>query len=144
VFMLEQKLAGKGFAPEEIKETVSKLIAWKYLDDQSYAQALIRRKREKVSPAKLFYELTKDGVDRELSCRLLQEDYPQELVYRNCLQAANRLWLEERRKWEKKYGRDPKYRDAAAENFLRQKVGKKLMLKGFDSQTITKVLRNHY
>lgn len=73
-------LKRKLFPPEEISEAIAYLHEHKFLNDNSYAEAVIRdRIRHCDGPLKIKQMLFQKGIESETQERLLRELYPQEL-----------------------------------------------------------------
>lgn len=140
VFQLRQRLQEKGFSPQEIEDTVNRLIEWKYLDDRSYALAYIRSRGDRLSRKKISIELLRVGIDQDLAVKLLAEFYPEEQEYENCRQLARKLWSEEEIKWERKNQHNLKNRNIPKEILLKKRVGDKLLLRGYLVSTVKSVL----
>lgn len=68
VFELTGKLRDKGFADEDINETVDKLLKAGYLNDESFAAALARSRASHKAwgPAKIARDLSNRGIAREI------------------------------------------------------------------------------
>lgn len=137
---LKKKLEEKGFPPDEIGETINKLVEWKYLDDRSYAIAYVKIRKEKLSRKLIRLKLFNEGIDKEIANSVLEEFYSDKNEYDNCLRTAGKLWGEEFLKWEKKYKQNPKYKNISPEILLKKKVGDKLLLKGFSINIVKSTL----
>jgi regulatory protein len=73
-------LKRKEYQPDEIADAVSYLHEHKFLNDSSYAEAVVRdRIRHGDGPLKIKQMLFQKGIDASTQERLLKEFYPQEL-----------------------------------------------------------------
>jgi len=63
---LARKLANYGGTPEEIEETLSRMVELGLLDDRRFAEAWIRSKARRHGGARLRHDLAQRGVSREL------------------------------------------------------------------------------
>ncbi len=140
VWQLEKKLQEKGFSQEDIRETVNKLIQWKYLDDENYALSYIKSKRDKISKKKMVFGLRQAGIDQELTHKLLDETYGEDKEHQNCFRQALKLWEAERMKWEKRYKDSPRYQNIPQNIFIQKRVGDKLLMRGFPLSIVKSVL----
>jgi len=107
VYKLNKKLMDKGFSPEEIEETIKRLLEWKYIDDRGYAISYIKYRREKVTKKKLAFMLYNEGIDKEITHSLLDELYSEDQEFDNCLKLGQKLWDEEYKKWDRKCKHSP-------------------------------------
>jgi len=74
-FEIEQKLAQREFAPDEIRQAVSELTQGGWLSDERYAQAYIRMRQIKgFGPVKIQLELSERGVDETIIEQYLYRD----------------------------------------------------------------------
>jgi regulatory protein len=70
---IRQRLARRGYPPEQIEAVVAKLTASRYLDDASFARIWCRSRaqRHAVAPARLAWELRARGIaEPEISAAL--------------------------------------------------------------------------
>lgn len=63
---IRRKLREKGYAPEEISETVVFLKEYRYVNDGEYAKRYIRTCSSRKSERRIRMELEKRGISREL------------------------------------------------------------------------------
>ncbi len=87
---LEDRLRGKGLAAEAVEAALSDLEEAGYVDDEQYARdridALLRK--SKRGPLALTHKLVKDGVDRDLAERIVNEMLRDEDLSQWALQVA--------------------------------------------------------
>jgi regulatory protein len=71
------RLEAKGFPENIIEELINKLEAQKYLDDESFGQAVARSliRRKFLGKDALMAELLKKGLDRKLAERITGDSY---------------------------------------------------------------------
>lgn len=75
-----QKLLRKGYGEEAIEETILKLIAQKYIDDETYVRLRIRNLQGKhKSQKQITVDLWKKGIQRQSIDDALYEQEPTEL-----------------------------------------------------------------
>ncbi|HHV65107.1 MAG TPA: regulatory protein RecX [Peptococcaceae bacterium] len=141
-FQLQKRLEEKGFSPETIAEVLERLTEWKYLDDQSYARAYIRSKKEKHSKQRIALELLQAGVSEGLSLKLLDECYPEKQEYENCKILVEKYWKEEELKWERKHKLSSPNQLANKEAMIWKNVRDKLLRKGYLFSTVQAALNN--
>ena len=72
---LRNKLSWGGYPPVVIDEVISYLRLRHYIDDERYARTYVEYHKNSASRRKLRDNLTKKGVDKELSSRILEEIY---------------------------------------------------------------------
>ena len=61
---LRRKLLRKGFETDEVEAALDRLVELRYLDDEAFARALVRRRSTNRGPAALAAELSAKGIDR--------------------------------------------------------------------------------
>lgn len=140
IWKLKKCLQEKGFSFKDIDETIERLIGWGYLDDRTYAISYLKSKEDRFSKKKIWIELLRAGITRELATAVLEEFYLEGKEKYNCLQLARKLWHEEDKKWERKYKYSPKNKHISRELLIKKKVGDKLLLRGFPINTIKSAL----
>ncbi|MGH7777621.1 MAG: regulatory protein RecX [Candidatus Dormibacterales bacterium] len=64
---LALKLARRGYRPEEVETALSRFSRLGYLDDESFAAALVRRRSPTRGSALVAAELARRGVEREVA-----------------------------------------------------------------------------
>ena len=62
---LRLKLLRRRHSPEEIAGAIERLVGMGYLDDQAFAESLVRRRRKSRGSRAVAAELASKGVDRE-------------------------------------------------------------------------------
>ena len=122
---LRRKLSRRGYSDEQTEAALTRLSELHYLDDQSFAIGLVRRRGAVRGPMALSAELAARGVDRvHVDAALAGFDAEAQLA------AATRLA-------ERLYARKPQadYRDMLNE------VGSKLMRRGFSANVVRAACR---
>ncbi|SHE61911.1 regulatory protein [Thermoanaerobacter uzonensis DSM 18761] len=76
---LSQKLEMKGFEENIIKSVIEKLKNYNYINDEVYTKLFIEQKINQLySRRKIYYELVKKGISKELIQESLNNFYPEE------------------------------------------------------------------
>lgn len=137
---LSQRLARKGFPSHEIEAAIERLLEWGYLSDQEYARAYCLSKQTNYSKKKINYDLKGRGIEEAVIEQALGETYLPGQEAELCRKHAQRLWGEESRRWESTYRHKKSYEKIPRELMLRQKVGQKLMQKGYPQEMVFEIL----
>jgi regulatory protein len=122
---LRRKLSRRGYSEEQTEAALARLSELRYLDDQSFAVGLVRRRAAVRGPMALSAELAARGVERvHVDAALAGFDAEAQLA------SATRLA-------ERLYARKPQagYRDMLNE------VGSKLMRRGFSANVVRAACR---
>lgn len=64
---LGRKLGRRGYAQIEVRSAVDRLVELGYLDDRSFAEGHVRRRKAGLGPLALSAELSARGVDRQVA-----------------------------------------------------------------------------
>jgi regulatory protein len=123
---LQRKLSRRGHTPEEIASAMARLNELGYLDDRSFAEGLVRRRRAVRGPMALSAELAARGVDRAQADAAVAGFEPAEQ-----LAAATRLA-------ERLYAR----KAPAGYREMLDAVGTKLLRRGFSSMIVRAACRS--
>ncbi|ERM92348.1 regulatory protein RecX [Caldanaerobacter subterraneus] len=76
---LADKLKLKGFSEEAIGEAVLKAKEYDYVNDENYAKFFVEEKMQSLySRRRIYYELLKRGVEKEIIEKVLESIYPHE------------------------------------------------------------------
>lgn len=76
---LSQKLETKGFKENIVKSVIEKLKSYNYINDELYSKLFIEQKMNQLSSRrKVYYELIKKGISKELVKESLDKFYPEE------------------------------------------------------------------
>ena len=127
-YELRNKLLKKGYTKETIDRTLQAMQTGNYLNDEQFTKAYIdeRLKRKKIGINKLKAELFKRGIARNIIEHNLS-GIDLELSYENALSLAQR-----KTELLIKKGTEP--------NKIKQKVFAFLSSRGYDSESIMKIL----
>jgi regulatory protein len=122
---LRAKLLRRGCPPDETEAALARLAELGYLDDQSFAQGLVRRRSRLRGPQALAAELAAKGIDRSQAADALA-GFDLEAQVESASRLAERLCA-----------RQPvsTYREAL------DRVGAKLLRRGFSSRVIRAACR---
>lgn len=134
VLEVEKRLERKAFSREEIAETLARLLEWGYLDDRRLAVAYAKNRASRYSQQRIRLELIRRGVERALADEAVQ-GLSEEDEMRQCLQVAEKLVLQEETRGH--MGK-PGWSSA------RQRVGAKLLQRGYRRDMVLNVLDNFY
>ena len=137
---LYKRLERKGYTRDEIAEVINKLIEWKYLDDRNYAISYCKNKLDKYSGARIKMELLKVGIDKQITDSILDDLYLRDKEYTNCLDLAQKLFIIESQKWEKKHDNNIKESKYPFEIYIKKKLGDKLLQKGYPFDIVKNIL----
>lgn len=136
---LVQRLEKKGFDSEEINSTLLRLREWGYLNDREVARAYSQFKQHYHPLKRIHYDLKKRGIDENIILDVLAE-IPPEHEESLCRSQAQKLWEEAQKRWEKSYRHKKSYARIPQEVFLKQRVGQKLLAKGYTYELVTRIL----
>lgn len=139
-YELEQRLLKKGYSSDDIEGALKRVSEWGYLNDREYAYAYIRTKQVNYSKKRIEVELKRRGLEEELIEETLQEVYLPKQEKELCMRHAQRIWAEEFRRWESSYQYKKSYLTIPRNTVLRQKVGQKLLQKGYPLELIYQVV----
>jgi regulatory protein len=135
-----QRLERKGYSPTDIENALERLTEWGYLNDHEYALSYTRSKQANYSKKRIEAELKSKGIAEEIVDAALQTSYLPEQEELLCQKEARKLWADESRRWENSYQYKKSYARISREVFLRQKVGQKLLQKGYSLELIYRIL----
>ncbi len=80
---IRQYLKTKGFSEPTIEEVISKLLEYKYIDDESYMESYIRSYSKKYGKQKLKAELLLKGIKKDIiEARLEEFESPEEVLFK--------------------------------------------------------------
>ena len=135
-FEMVQRLGQKGFASDEVEKALERLVEWGYLNDREYALSYCRSRQSSYSKKRIEAELKHKGIEDGLVFDVLEESYLPSQEQALCRQQAQKIWSEELRRWESSYQYKKSYAKISREVFLRQKVGQKLLQKGYSLELV--------
>jgi regulatory protein len=117
---MQRKLARRRYSPEEIASALARLTALGYLNDQAFAEGLVRVRSASRGPRALSAELAQKGVGRAEAVQALAS-------YNDALQLATAIRIVERA-----YGK----RDVDGYREMLDRVGNKLLRLGFSATIV--------
>jgi regulatory protein len=117
---MQRKLERKGYSPEEVESAVGRLEELGYLNDQSFAEGLVRVRSATRGPRALSAELAQKGVGRAQADRALAS-------YNEALQLATAMRIIERT-----YGK----REISDYREMLDRVGNRLLRLGFSTTIV--------
>lgn len=135
-----QRLGMKGFSSDEVEKALERLTEWGYLNDREYALAYTRSKQSNYSKKRIELELNSKGIEDELIEEVLEESYLPSQERALCRQQAAKMWSEESKRWESSYQYKKCYAKIPRQVFLRQKVGQKLLQKGYALDLVQNII----
>ncbi|KLU62130.1 regulatory protein RecX [Peptococcaceae bacterium CEB3] len=143
---VQERLDGKGYTSQESLEALRRLEEWGYLDDRrlalGYGQA---RVRDGWARARLRLALSRRGVDRAVIDEVLNEVYAEGLELEQCIELVRKLWEQEEKKAERRrHPSQAHFGAGLAAASPRQKIGAKLMQRGYPMDIVVKALDNFY
>ena len=122
---LSRKLARRGHAADDIEVALGRLVGLGYLDDRSFAEGLVRRRRAMRGPLALSAELAARGVDQaQADAAVAGFDVDAQLA--SATNLAERL-----------YARKP----AAGYREMLDNIGSKLLRRGFSTTVVRAACR---
>jgi regulatory protein len=122
---LRRKLSRRGYAPDVTEGAIAHLAELGYLDDQSFANGLVRQRASVRGPLALSAELAARGVERAQADAALAAFDPEAQLL-----SATRLA-------ERLYAKTP----VASYREVLDRVGSKLMRRGFSSTVVRAACR---
>lgn len=122
---LRQKLARRGYEPDEVEVALGRLAELGYVDDAAFARGLVRRRSGVRGPRALAGELSARGIDRAGIAEALEGVDP-EAELAAATRLAERLYAERRL---------PGYKEVL------DHVGSKLMRRGFSAAVVRAACR---
>jgi regulatory protein len=139
-FELVQRLVQKDYSSEEIDHAIERLTEWGYLNDREYAIAYCSTKQKSYSKNRIELELKRRGIEDGLISQVLAEFYLPIQEYELCKGQAQRIWQDEAKRWESTYQHKKSYAKIPRALFLRQKLGQKLVQKGYSIEMIHSII----
>jgi len=139
-YELETRLKEKGFENSEIHETLEKLVKLGYLNDQELALTVSQNRLKRYSRRRVIQDLQNRGLAPELIEEALECNYSSHDEFQQCLALAKQWWMREEKRWEQKVQAEKTKRSVPRELWLQQKVGQKLVQRGYPSDMVYNVL----
>jgi regulatory protein len=126
---LRRKLSDAGYPEKIIDRTISYVIEYGYLNDERYALTYVRARMNTKSKLVIRTELLQKGISKDLTERILEEEYEQDEIGEDVEMTALRKAIAKKTKSVENLSLDDKRKLMAA-----------LYRKGFDVGKIKKAL----
>jgi len=139
-YELETRLREKGFEDTEIHETMERLEELGYLNDQELALTVSQNRLKRYSRRRVLQDLQNRGLAPQLIEQALECNYSSHDEFQQCLDLAKQWWVREGKRWEDRIHAEKSKRSLPRELWLQQKVGQKLVGRGYPSDMVQNVL----
>lgn len=139
-YELETRLKKKGYDSSDIKPVLEKLLQWGYLNDQELALMYSQSRLKRYSRRRVQQDMQNRGLDQQLIEQALEAAYSSKDEFQQCLTLAERWYAEEDKRWEHKYAAEVNRRTIPRGLWVRQRVIRKLVQRGYSSDMVRSVL----
>ncbi|MFZ3130770.1 MAG: RecX family transcriptional regulator [Desulfosporosinus sp.] len=139
-YELEIRLKEKGYESSEINEVLEKMERLGYLNDQELALTVAQNRLKRYSWRRVFQDLQNRGLVPQVVEQALRLTYSGDAEFQQCLTLAKRWWVEEGKRWEQRIHQDISKKSLPRELLLQQKVGRKLVQRGYPSDMVKNAL----
>ena len=139
-YELKIRLEKKGYSEEEISEAMERVEGWGYINDQAYALSFSQTKLSSWSRKRVQQELLRRGVNSIIINDVLDQVFQAEQELSQCINLAQKMWIQEGKRWETSYQFKKTYAKIPRNLFLKQKIGQKLAQKGYSLNVIQQAL----
>ena len=140
LYELETRLTEKGFENTEIHETLERLEELGYLNDQELALTVSQNRLKRYSRRRVLQDLQNRGLAPQMIEQALECNYSSHEEFQQCLALAKQWWIRESKRWEQRIHAEKTKRSVPRELWLQQKVGQKLVGRGYPSDMVHNVL----
>lgn len=123
---LHRRLIQAGYAEAAVGEVIGRLEELGYLDDEEFAQELVRVEARKYGPRRIHQDLLRAGVDEELVHKIVEKEFAENSEHQMAIETARRRY---------NTGEDP---DAQA-----RRVYGFLMRRGYSASVSAEVAREY-
>jgi regulatory protein len=89
---LRERLLRAGYAPETVETVVGRLLELGYLDDAEFARNSAREKARKYGPRRVYGDLRKSGVGKELAREAVEGQFSEDSELEAAQSAAGRRY----------------------------------------------------
>lgn len=137
---LETRLIEKGYESSEIKAVLERILEWGYVNDRELALMYSESRLKRYSRRRVQQDMQNRGIESELIEQALKATYSSNNEYEQCLMLAERWYAQEEKRWESKYAADNAKRTIPRELWVRQKVTRKLVQRGYPTDTVRSVI----
>lgn len=141
-YELQIRLEKKEYSEEEISEAMRRVEGWGYINDRALALSFSQSKLMTYSRRRVRQELLKRGIPSTIIEEVLEQVFLPKQEFEQCADLANKLWSLEAKRWENSYQYKKTYAKIPRTLFLNQKVGQKLVQKGYPMEVIRRVLED--
>lgn len=135
-YELEIRLEKKGYSKAERQEAMERVESWGYVDDRALAFSFAQARLMSSSQKRVKQELLRRGIAPLLVEEVLEDVFEPEQELSQCINYAKKMWTQEERRWETSYQFKKSYVHISRENFIKQKIGQKLVQKGYSLEVI--------
>jgi regulatory protein len=139
-YELEIRLKEKGFENSEIYGALERLEKLGYINDQELALTVSQNRLKRYSRRRVLQDLQNRGLAPQLIEQALECNYSSCDEFQQCLALAKQWWIREGKRWEQGIRTEKPKRTVPRELWLQQKVGRKLIQRGYPSEMIQNVL----
>lgn len=141
-YELETRLQEKGFESTEIKGVMDRLIKLGYLNDQEFAMMYSRSRLKRYSRRRVEQDMKNRGLGPHLIDQALESTYSSDDEYLQCLALGKQWWVQEGKRWQKRNEAELTKQFIPRELWIQQKVGRKLIQRGYPTELVWKALNN--
>ena len=141
-YELETRLQEKGFDSSEIKGVLDRLLKLGYLNDHEFALMFSENRLKRYSRRRVQQDMKNRGFNPDLIEQALESTYSGDDEYQQCLTLGKRWWVQEGKRWEQRNEAVPAKQFIPREIWIQQKVGRKLIQRGYPTELIWKALNN--
>lgn len=141
-YELEMRLQEKGFESSEIKGVIDRLVKLGYLNDQEFALMYSRNRLKRYSRRRVEQDMKNRGLGPHLIEQALESTYSVDDEYHQCLKLGKQWWVQEGKCWEKRNEAEPAKEFFPRELWIQQKVGRKLIQRGYSTELVWKALKS--
>ncbi len=134
-YELETRLKDKGYESSEVYEVLEKMKKLGYLNDQELALTVSQNRLKRYSRRRVLQDLQNRGLNPEMIEQALESAYSSDDEFLQCLTLAKRWWVQEGKRWDQK-NQDETNKSLPRELALQQKVGRKLVQRGYPSDMV--------
>lgn len=139
-YELETRLLEKGYESSEIKAVLERILEWGYVNDRELALMYSESRLKRYSRRRVQQDMQNRGIESELIDQALKATYSSNDEYEQCMSLAERWYTQEEKRWELKCAKDNAKRTIPRELWVRQKVTRKLVQRGYPSDMVRSVI----
>ncbi len=137
---MKKLLRDKKIVPNEIEETINRLIEWGYINDYRLATDYCQTRSGRHSRLKIQNDLCLRGLDKILVDEVLNNFYTLEQELLLCMTLAQQVLERESQRLAKQTTRNKAYSKIPQDILLQHKVCAKLARLGYSYEMINEVL----